>query len=447
MSQHNEGPNRIDYQETADITEVHAAVQREKPEPSSDVTPIPLWLTGVCTVAVIWGSVYFGLFMGGLSGNVYNEYESSPAALFPLPQSSTATGPAEAPQTLAQQGKAVFGTTCFACHQGTGLGVPGQFPPLVKSEYVTGGDKRLIAIILKGIQGPFTVNGKQFPGTTAMPQWETQLSPKKIAAVASYIRQEWGNSAPEISEAKVVAAKKEFADKTSSWTEAELLAMPADATLPDAAGAAAPNAAPAAPGAAPAAAPKAPAAPAPASAAPAPTASAPVATAAPAAPTTAPAPAAPAPAAAPAAPAPAAGGFDLKASIERGKTVYMQTCIACHQPTGLGIPGAFPPLAGTEYTQGEARRMVAMTLKGVNPPLKVKEMTYVVPMPPLPTQFPMLADDGKLADVINYVRNSFGNKDDKGVTPELISEVRKEFTDHASPWTEPELQKFPTPTK
>jgi nitrite reductase (NO-forming) len=39
---------------------------------------------------------------------------------------------------------------------------------------------------------------------------------------------------------------------------------------------------------------------------------------------------------------------DLAASIERGKAVYMQTCFVCHQITGLGLPGAFPPLAGTE---------------------------------------------------------------------------------------------------
>lgn len=139
--------------------------------------------------------------------------------------------------------------------------------------------------------------------------------------------------------------------------------------------------------------------------------------------------------------------FDLKASIDRGKVIYMQTCIACHQPTGLGLPGAFPPLAGTEYTQGDARRMVAMTLKGVNPPLKVKDITYQVPMPPLPTQFPMLADDTKLSDVINYVRNSFGNKDEKGVTPSMIDAVRKEFADRTAPWTEAELQKFPEPKK
>ena len=125
----------------------------------------------------------------------------------------------------------------------------------------------------------------------------------------------------------------------------------------------------------------------------------------------------------------------------------MLTCVACHQPTGMGVPGAFPPLSGTEYTQGDVRRMVAMTIKGVNPPLKVKEMTYAVPMPPLPTQFPILVDDGKLADVINYVRNSFGNKDEKGVTPAMISDVRKEFENRPAPWTEPELQKFPEAKK
>jgi mono/diheme cytochrome c family protein len=139
--------------------------------------------------------------------------------------------------------------------------------------------------------------------------------------------------------------------------------------------------------------------------------------------------------------------FDLKASIERGKAVYMQTCITCHQPTGLGLPGVFPPLAGTEYTGGDSRRMIAMTLKGVNPPLKVKEMTYQVPMPPLPVQFPILADDNKLADVINYVRNSFGNKDEKGVTPAMIDEVRKEFADRKDPWKEAELQSFPEKKK
>src|SRR5258708_35393323 len=97
-----EGPHRADYQETADITEVHAAVDREKPEPSAEVTPMPLWLTGLCAVATVWAGLYFGIFNGGLSGNVYNEYESSPAVLFPLPPKAGKAGCGEADvQTLA----------------------------------------------------------------------------------------------------------------------------------------------------------------------------------------------------------------------------------------------------------------------------------------------------------------------------------------------------------
>src|SRR6188474_1783097 len=97
-----EGPERIDYQETPDVTEVHAAVKREHAEPTAETTPMPLWLTGLCGLAVAWAGVYFGVFSGGLSSNVYNEYESSPAQLFPLPQKEGA-GEA-APVSLAQQG-------------------------------------------------------------------------------------------------------------------------------------------------------------------------------------------------------------------------------------------------------------------------------------------------------------------------------------------------------
>jgi mono/diheme cytochrome c family protein len=143
----------------------------------------------------------------------------------------------------------------------------------------------------------------------------------------------------------------------------------------------------------------------------------------------------------------AAASFDLNASIERGKGVYMQTCLACHQMTGLGLPGAFPPLAGTDYTAGDSRRMVAMLLKGVQGPLKVKDVTYNSVMLPVDTQFPILKDDAKMADVVNYVRNSFGNKDEKGVTPEFVTKVRAEFASRATPWVEADLLNFPGAAK
>ena len=78
MSQPNEGQDRLDYQETADITEVHAAIAREHAEPSADVTPIPTWLSIVCAAALCWAGAYIGMFNGGFSAKVYNEYEPKP---------------------------------------------------------------------------------------------------------------------------------------------------------------------------------------------------------------------------------------------------------------------------------------------------------------------------------------------------------------------------------
>lgn len=403
MSKPNEGPDRIDYQETPDVTEVHAAVQREKPEPSAEVTPMPLWLTGVCGVAIAWAGMYFGLFMGGLNGNVFNEYESTPAALFPLPEKpgGAGAGAAEVQQTLAQQGKAVFSLSCASCHQATGAGVPGKYPPLAGSDIVQGSEKRLVALVLKGLQGPITVSGQPFTTAEAMPPWEAGLSPKKIAAVLSYIRQEWGNTAPEISEAKVVAAKKEFAAKSGAWHEADLHEIPADATLPDAAGAAAPNAA------------KPAAAAAPAAAAPA-------------------AGGAPAPAASAAAATPAAAASPEVLAL--GKTTYMTICVACHQPTGAGLPMVFPPLTKSPYVNGSPERFAAIILKGNIGAFTVDGKPFNNVMPP---QEAML-DDAKIAATMSFVRANFGNTGG-AVSPDVVAAARKKFADRKTSWTQPEL--------
>jgi mono/diheme cytochrome c family protein len=132
--------------------------------------------------------------------------------------------------------------------------------------------------------------------------------------------------------------------------------------------------------------------------------------------------------------------FDVKASIERGKPLYMQTCIACHQPTGMGLPGAFPPVAGTEYVTGSPRRLVSILLKGLQGPLNVKGVTYNNIMLPLDVQFPVYKDDAKLADVANYVRNSFGNTAAEPVTPELVAEIRAKLASRTTPWTEAEIK-------
>jgi mono/diheme cytochrome c family protein len=217
-----------------------------------------------------------------------------------------------------------------------------------------------------------------------MAPWESNLSDKKIAQVASFIRSQWGNNAPEISEAKVKAARAEFAAKKDKWTEELLLQIPADATLPDAAGAA-----PAAGGAAPA----------------------PGATA----------------------PAPAASG--AADAMAEGKKNYAAICSACHQPTGQGLFPAFPPLAKSEYVNGDPKRLAAIVLKGVMGPITVEGKQYNSAMP---GQEAVLTD-AKIAAILTYVRGSFDNTSPP-VTADIVAAARKEHAGRATPWTEEELK-------
>lgn len=129
-------------------------------------------------------------------------------------------------EDAAELGKTVYMQVCVACHQPSGLGLPPVFPTLSKTEYVSGSPERFAAMILKGVMGPITVNGQQF--NNIMPPQEAMLTDEKIAAAISYVRSNFGNSSPAVAAEVVAAARKKFADKKTSWTEAELKAWPAD---------------------------------------------------------------------------------------------------------------------------------------------------------------------------------------------------------------------------
>ena len=134
---------------------------------------------------------------------------------------------------------------------------------------------------------------------------------------------------------------------------------------------------------------------------------------------------------------------DIKASADRGKMIYLQSCMACHQITGQGVPGAFPPLTKTEYSIGDARRVVAIALKGIAGAITIEGKTYVVGMPQPDLTFPILKEDKNIADVLNYVRTNFGNDIKEAITTEFVAEVRKEFIERKTQWTEAELKAFP----
>lgn len=110
--------------------------------------------------------------------------------------------------------------------------------------------------------------------------------------------------------------------------------------------------------------------------------------------------------------------FDLKASIERGKEVYNTQCITCHMEKGEGIDGAFPPLAKSDYLMADKNRSIKQILEGATGEMKVNGKVYNGEMPAIDLT------DEQVSDVLNYIRNSWGNKGG-AVTPNEVTAQRK----------------------
>lgn len=110
--------------------------------------------------------------------------------------------------------------------------------------------------------------------------------------------------------------------------------------------------------------------------------------------------------------------FDLKASIARGQEVYASYCITCHMEQGEGIETVYPPLAKSDYLMADKKRSIVVTLKGLSGDIKVNGKTYSGEM----TGFDLT--DQEVSDVLNYIRNSFGNKAKDPVKPEEVKATR-----------------------
>lgn len=230
----------MDYGETEDVQQVHAAIQREKLEPRVGLEPLSIWLIAVYGLAIFWGGAYLGRYSGSFSGDGL-DIGNVPTK---LKAGAGAGGEAQTAElTQAQRGKKIFTANCATCHQGSGLGIAGQYPPLAASEYVMGGTRRLGMILLKGLEGPLTVKGAAF-GSAVMQPWEKTLTDAKIADVLTYIRSEWGNNASPVAAEGIAALRKELAGHAASFHEGDLKAVPDDAMMPGGEAAAPPAGAP-----------------------------------------------------------------------------------------------------------------------------------------------------------------------------------------------------------
>lgn len=142
-----------------------------------------------------------------------------PASSPPLTES--APPPVATVANVDSIGKAVY-ATCTTCHQANGEGLAAAFPPLAGSEIVTGKPEVVVAIILHGLQGPVKVKGVEY--NSVMTPWGAMFDDTQVAAVATYIRSQWGNTATAVSPELVTKVRAATASRSTMWTWAELQA-------------------------------------------------------------------------------------------------------------------------------------------------------------------------------------------------------------------------------
>ena len=160
---------------------LHRAQERENSDPEERIRPVPLVVAAITVLMVAFGVLY--ILMSDPFGN---------SALGDRRTLADLAGPA--PGATAD-GKQLFTAHCVACHQATGKGLPGVFPPLDGSEWVHGDARTLANILLHGITGEISVAGTSYNG--AMPAF-AQLGDAELAAVATFIRSNWSNKAEAV---------------------------------------------------------------------------------------------------------------------------------------------------------------------------------------------------------------------------------------------------------
>jgi mono/diheme cytochrome c family protein len=195
---------------------------RRESEPAAGLAPSPIWLIALLTVLLYAGLVYLNSQAGGFQAEVYQPYASV--------EDVSAAWPPPAGGEAALRGQKLFTLYCAVCHQATGMGTPGQFPPLAGSDWVAAkSPNRILRGGLNGLTGPITVSGKQFNNT--MVSWKSMgLTDQQVSDVLTFVRgnKEWGNSAPPVTPEQVKAVRDKIADRSEPFTPDELVKIPED---------------------------------------------------------------------------------------------------------------------------------------------------------------------------------------------------------------------------
>ncbi|MFN5422127.1 MAG: c-type cytochrome, partial [bacterium] len=103
------------------------------------------------------------------------------------------------------KGEQLYNTYCRGCHQANGLGDGNRYPPLVNAEWVIGDKQKLLRVLLKGLEGPINVLGKEY--NNVMPRFD-YLKDEQLSEITTYVRKKFGNKKDSVTSADVAAFRK-----------------------------------------------------------------------------------------------------------------------------------------------------------------------------------------------------------------------------------------------
>lgn len=189
------------------------AQRREAPDPDENNRPLPWFLIMVLGAMAMWGAFY-----------IYSTPSGGESRWGDQRTMSALRGKPKPPAGAKLDGAPIYAAKCVACHQASGKGVPGVFPPLAESEWVIGSPERLVQILLHGVSGELVVKGNTYKGV--MPAFAS-LDDAELAALATHLRSQWGHAASEIKADFVAQQREATKDRGKPWAGgAELETLP-----------------------------------------------------------------------------------------------------------------------------------------------------------------------------------------------------------------------------
>jgi mono/diheme cytochrome c family protein len=212
MSEQNNNDSNQTGMNDEEMVEVHAKLNKEKHPPTQGFLIAPLIFVFVFGCLIFVCSIQLAHSTNGFQIH-------PPTEVVELSEEEKEVLRIE---RKIDSGKKLFAVNCASCHQASGMGLGDQYPPLAGSEWVSVNPELIIKVITKGLKGEIQVKGKTYAPAGGMAAVSNLKTDREIANVATYVRQAWGNEAPEVSDEEVAQVRADSADQKDQWIGQEL---------------------------------------------------------------------------------------------------------------------------------------------------------------------------------------------------------------------------------